>query len=209
MPDEPISTAQFEQFYPIICLSASRYTSGGSSERYGNFNYVPGSGDDHEGWVPQGFGPQLFWKNKDEILACNRDQLYFYMEELVAKATKLDDKGPQKQTEGDANTVWIVDAFVGYRVHSKSFRLGSDAHEVVLYIGATWLNDEIKASKVFAVPQDPKKHLQYFTVHIEEIEKSIAEELAKSRPIMLVWPNDSTSNERDFGIGILLVALCE
>lgn len=32
----------------VLCVSASRVTAGGSAERRAGFNYVPGSGDDHE-----------------------------------------------------------------------------------------------------------------------------------------------------------------
>ncbi|KAK9894753.1 initiator tRNA phosphoribosyl transferase, partial [Cystobasidium minutum MCA 4210] len=82
LPDVPLPSAAFESFYPVICLSASRYTSGGSSERYGSFNYVPGSGDDHEGWVPPGFGPEHFWANRGKILASPREDLYGVMQSL-------------------------------------------------------------------------------------------------------------------------------
>lgn len=205
----PLLSSQFEHFYPVVCLSASKYTSGGSSERYGNFNYVPGSGDDHEGWVPQGFGPQMFWENKEEILACNRDQLYRLMENLALKSTKAECNVQHKRTAGNAKMTWIIEDSLGYLTVSRSTRQAAEeGSELSIYIGSTWTNPDLKANHVFAVPQDPKKHLQYFTIHIEEIERSIAQAFTESRPVRLIWLEDSTSNERDFGIGILLVALC-
>lgn len=37
-------------FYPVICVSASKLVEEGLERRSAGFTYVQGSGDDHESW---------------------------------------------------------------------------------------------------------------------------------------------------------------
>ncbi|KIP03423.1 hypothetical protein PHLGIDRAFT_31821 [Phlebiopsis gigantea 11061_1 CR5-6] len=70
-------------FYPVICISASKQISDGLERRSKGYAYVQGSGDDHELWG-QGLTPDVYWANKDRILATDRASLPTVMQELVA-----------------------------------------------------------------------------------------------------------------------------
>jgi len=61
------------QFYPIICLSASKVVQDGLDRREAGYTYVQGAGDDHESWS-LGLTPSLFWRFKDEILNLPQDE---------------------------------------------------------------------------------------------------------------------------------------
>jgi hypothetical protein len=202
----------------VICVSASRCTSGGSSERYGSFNYVPGSGDDHEGWVPPGFGPEHFWKHKDEILNCPREKLFKLLTRIGAAKDDIPTANDEKKLE---DTTWIAGTRIGYRYASTA----QSTHEVAasasstctLYIGSLLfcnvkdLKDTSTNNALYLeVPQEPKKHLPYSTINFPQIEDVMSDRLAEGNPVEIVWPAQGlTSNERDFGIGIMLVALCK
>lgn len=184
-----------------MCLSASRYTSGGSSERHGSFNYVPGSGDDHEGWVPPGFGPEHYWANRREILDASREDLYSLMGKLANGKVSKSEKSEEEVSESlTAQIVWMAGTRIGYSFGSST-QESRDAYMVRL--SATFASSE-----GLSVPQDPKKHLAYFTAHIGEVEQRIAEALPKDQKVQIVWDETPSSNERDIGIGIMLVALC-
>ena len=60
-------------FYPVICVSSSRYVPD-QIERQPWGDYVQGSGDDHELWS-KGLTPQVFWNNVDEIVNCPSNEL--------------------------------------------------------------------------------------------------------------------------------------
>ncbi|TIA69834.1 hypothetical protein E3P91_03408 [Wallemia ichthyophaga] len=60
-------------FYPLICVSASRYVPD-ETESLEWGEYVQGSGDDHELWSG-GLTPECFWANRHELLNCPRELL--------------------------------------------------------------------------------------------------------------------------------------
>lgn len=183
----------------MICLSASRYTSGGSSERYGSFNYVPGSGDDHEGWVPPGFGPEHFWAHRKEILDASREDLYGLMERLATSSESSQSSVRRKETNERpiSEIVWIASTKIGYSFGPSGSQDSNDIH----------ITSQSSSSSGLKVPEDPKKHLPYFTAHIGEVESGVADALSKGHKVQIEWNATPTTNERDIGIGIMLVAL--
>lgn len=201
LPDSPLLSSAFEKFYPVICLSASRYTSGGSSERYGSFNYVPGSGDDHEGWVPPGFGPEHFWAHRKEILDASREDMYGLMERLATSSESPQSSARRKETNEKpiSEIVWIASTKVGYSFGTSG---SQDPNVHIIHIAS-----HSSSSNGLIVPEDPKKHLPYFTAHIGEVESGVADALSKGQKVQIEWNATPTSNERDIGIGIMLVAL--
>ncbi|CAE6438816.1 unnamed protein product [Rhizoctonia solani] len=69
----PPSVDDSSPFYAIVCLSASQRVQDGVDRRLG-FIYVQGSGDDHEMWS-KGLTPELFWRHKSKLLACDQVDL--------------------------------------------------------------------------------------------------------------------------------------
>ncbi|CEL57117.1 tRNA A64-2'-O-ribosylphosphate transferase OS=Saccharomyces cerevisiae (strain ATCC 204508 / S288c) GN=RIT1 PE=1 SV=3 [Rhizoctonia solani AG-1 IB] len=69
----PPTVDDSSHFYAIVCLSASQRVQDGVDRRLG-FIYVQGSGDDHEMWS-KGLTPDLFWRHKDKLLACDQTDL--------------------------------------------------------------------------------------------------------------------------------------
>ncbi|EJT96955.1 initiator tRNA phosphoribosyl transferase, partial [Dacryopinax primogenitus] len=66
-------------FYPIICLSASRKVGERAQwidqDQWGSgWGYVQGAGDDEEGWA-KGLTPELYWRHKAQLDKCARADL--------------------------------------------------------------------------------------------------------------------------------------
>ncbi|CAE6430461.1 unnamed protein product [Rhizoctonia solani] len=75
-------------FYAVVCLSASQRVQDGVDRRLG-FTYVQGSGDDHEMWS-KGLTPDLFWRHKSELLACDQDDLEGSIAQILEDAQNAD-----------------------------------------------------------------------------------------------------------------------
>ncbi|CAL1714609.1 unnamed protein product [Somion occarium] len=73
------------QFFPIICVSASKQIQEGIERRSQGFAYVQGSGDDHELWG-LGLTPQIFWQHQDQLLSATRGTLPEVVKTLVASS---------------------------------------------------------------------------------------------------------------------------
>ncbi|KAJ3569476.1 hypothetical protein NP233_g5029 [Leucocoprinus birnbaumii] len=84
-------------FLPIICVSASKQVEAGTERRVGGYAYVQGSGDDHELWG-MGLTPRLFWRHREELIACPRSSL----EKLINQLLSSTDLSP---ATSDANTL--------------------------------------------------------------------------------------------------------
>ncbi|KZT69627.1 initiator tRNA phosphoribosyl transferase [Daedalea quercina L-15889] len=69
-----LDPGQYQTFYPVVCVSASKQVQEGQERRSNGFAYVQGSGDDHELWG-MGLTPKLFWTHKDELLNADRSAL--------------------------------------------------------------------------------------------------------------------------------------
>lgn len=68
-------------FFPIICLSASRQVEDGL-ERGNGYCYVQGSGDDHESWA-HGLTPEIFWEHRNDIQTASPEYIEAVVDRLV------------------------------------------------------------------------------------------------------------------------------
>ncbi|CAE6471058.1 unnamed protein product [Rhizoctonia solani] len=84
----PPTVDESTPFYAVVCLSASQRVQDGADRRLG-FTYVQGSGDDHEMWS-KGLTPDLFWRYKSELLACDQDDLEDSIPQILEDARKSD-----------------------------------------------------------------------------------------------------------------------
>ncbi|KAG8815167.1 hypothetical protein FRC17_000837, partial [Serendipita sp. 399] len=83
-------------FYPVICLSASKISTSNTEQtldKASSYNYVQGSGDDHESWS-KGMTPDLFWKYRDQLIACDRDDLEEFIQRIEVPAVSSDQIPP-------------------------------------------------------------------------------------------------------------------
>ncbi|KAF5327747.1 hypothetical protein D9619_004843 [Psilocybe cf. subviscida] len=62
------------EFFPIVCVSASKQIDQGVERRSSGFSYVQGSGDDHELWG-MGLTPDVFWAHRQQFLSADRTHL--------------------------------------------------------------------------------------------------------------------------------------
>ncbi|PVF93537.1 initiator tRNA phosphoribosyl transferase [Serendipita vermifera] len=74
---------QHIEFFPVICISASRQVADGMQRRTNYYTYVQGSGDDHESWS-MGLTPSMYWNRQRDILSCNRETLPGLINQIVA-----------------------------------------------------------------------------------------------------------------------------
>ncbi|KAG8838102.1 hypothetical protein FRB91_007786, partial [Serendipita sp. 411] len=83
----PLANAQMNQsFYPVICISASKTGTTDTDQtrvEHLDYNYVQGSGDDHESWSI-GLTPDLFWTYHDQLLTCEKEKLEDLVKQIVA-----------------------------------------------------------------------------------------------------------------------------
>lgn len=79
----PLSPPDYDDFIPVVLVSASRRMEGGGMEG----EYIQGAGDDHEGWASEsGLTPALFWENVDAILSTSDDKLLHMIKALPPPA---------------------------------------------------------------------------------------------------------------------------
>jgi tRNA A64-2'-O-ribosylphosphate transferase len=110
-------------FFPLICISASKLVHEGIERRSAGFTYVQGSGDDHESWSQvswiqitsagsnslcyllfsfiQGLTPHLYWQNQVRLLSSSRSALPDLFSSLVAHSAN-------EQLAGDASPVPVT-----------------------------------------------------------------------------------------------------
>ena len=193
LPIAPLPSSIFHHFFPVICVTASIYT-GSAFAQQGGFNYVPGSGDDHESWAPDGFTPSIFWANKERILGCDRR----YLPDLLSKV--ISHKVEQADDMEQCQIVWVGDTCVGFTTRAllqeKSFNV-LVSHEGPGSAGTFVVN----------VPTGSKKHLRAFSEQLPDIAVKLREARMKSSKILIVCGLRATSNVRDVTVGIALVAL--
>ncbi|KAG9312145.1 initiator tRNA phosphoribosyl transferase [Chiua virens] len=75
------------EFYPIICVSASKQVANGTERRASGFAYIQGSGDDHELWG-MGLTPNLYWKHHHKILTTGSSELPDLVRSLLSNASQ-------------------------------------------------------------------------------------------------------------------------
>lgn len=90
---------------------------------------------------------------------------------------------------------------MGYR-YGGSEQETLDTH--IIYIGG-----QDTGRESIKVPEEPKRHYAFFTSVINSIEAEVASALARLQNVQIVWDTEPSSNDRDVGIGIMLVALCK
>jgi len=68
----PSEAPQFEEFTPLVLVTASRMMKGEGTEG----EYIQGAGDDHEGWAStSGLTPGIFWAHHESILAADEETI--------------------------------------------------------------------------------------------------------------------------------------
>ncbi|RPB05695.1 initiator tRNA phosphoribosyl transferase [Choiromyces venosus 120613-1] len=76
----PISPPKFEEFTPVILLTASKMTRREGMEG----EYIQGAGDDHEGWATEsGLTPPLFWHHHKKIMSTAEQDLLDLIKNLL------------------------------------------------------------------------------------------------------------------------------
>lgn len=128
------------------------------------------------------------------------------MERLALGIAKSIPEQKEKGIDAVDRSCWIAGTNVGYCNVTSGVTLPK---ENVHYIpvSSNLLHSALEGSTVFSVPQEPKKHLSYFSAKIEGIQAGISSALAQGKAVQVMWPEVINSNEKDFGIGIMLVAL--
>lgn len=199
-------TIDTSQCHPVVCLSASRFTSGGSSERQGSFNYVPGSGDDHEGWAPEGFSPADFWTHKIRILQASRSDLPSVVARIIAEAAGTRGRSANAIQRIGQTPIAIGIPFSGSVCEPEGcISIVAEQEEQILPQQSSLPRDR---PIIVAVPQAVKKHHSRFRAEMDKVDTHVDKRLLAGLPVTIVAAED-TANNRDFGVAIALVLLCE
>ena len=193
----PFAISEFKHFTPVICVSASRYTSGGSAERLGSFNYVPGSGDDHESWAPRGFGPNLYWANEKRILAANRARLPDLLDELVANDLEWTSNTDERLTFRVGKTLIGFNTWPCEQKEMLRIKVGGEQTDTSQRVGT------IK----FTVLASPKKYLRAFVEQLPAVAASLQVAMKRQVQVSVDFEANSPSNVHDVAVGIALIAL--
>lgn len=228
MPSEPLRKEDFPVFHPVICLSASRYTGSSSSERMNGFNYVPGSGDDHESWLAavredsaegpaslrgvRDFGPSLFWKNRDAILACKREELVAFLRQLLLKQGIYSEE-PLTSSRGRGKVVQLGTPLINFETSFSRQDRTEGVHTIVVEEAKEGSSDtpgdQEPRRNVIKVATGPKKHLNAFSSRIPGIVQAAGTALQDGQSVSIVVQDTAGKNGLDVGIGVALILLSE
>ena len=190
-----------QNFFPVICLSVSRYTSGGSAERHG-FNYVPGSGDDHEAWAPEGFSSALFWENKDRLLSASRLDLPALMHGVQLKWSS--------HAANSANSVICIGKTLISMAYDMALMHGEDALHIRISKCDLSAEDASNARALhLSLPTGTKDHLIYFTANIDHVVNATLASLRNGKRVVLHIDPETGKSGEDVAVGIALATLCE
>lgn len=80
LPEEDDVPTIFEDYRPVVCLTASRMVVG--ETEVDESGYIQGAGDDTENWA-HGLTPPVFWQHLDELLRTPEGDLPGLIERLV------------------------------------------------------------------------------------------------------------------------------
>lgn len=116
--------------------------------------------------------------------------------------------GQKEEQPTQAEVYWIAGTNIGYCFVTSTQNEDVDSNTHAIHVGTGSSDAQKEETPFFQVPQAPKKHLSYFSTYIDKVEKGVAQALSNSRSVQIIWPQNTSSDQRDFGIGILLVALC-
>lgn len=197
----PLLKSDFPAFYPVICCSASRCTTGGSAERLGSLNYVPGSGDDHEGWAPPGFSPATFWKHREAVLQASRADL----PALLIALASAEAVTSSTEVANASSLTWIGRTSLAF---AESMPTTPNAFCVSVTPGTS---SEPLATNctILPTPQGSKAHLRPFVENLSRIVSKVATVLDQDRKIVIVLTPASGKNGQDAGVGLALALLGE
>ncbi|KAH0609870.1 uncharacterized protein H6S33_012416 [Morchella sextelata] len=191
-PDSPLpeSPPVFEEFIPLLLVTASQMVKGGGIEG----EYIQGAGDDHEGWaLESGLTPALFWAHHKPLLAArNDDELLELTHAIVSSTTS---------TAGGGSTLVkpTSDIYIG-AVGSE----GSDSYDIIINCTATPLATKCQTIP-FPVPEG-KKGTKFLRTELAGVmaaaEKCVAQG-QEGRKVLVVC---SSGNE--VAPAVALVVLC-
>lgn len=195
----PLLKSDFQAFYPVICCSASRCTTGGSAERLGSLNYVPGSGDDHEGWAPRGFSPLTFWKHREAILQASRADLPALLSELASAEAVAS----SAKNAGSSSLTWI-----GGTSLAIADSLPPTPNVFCVSVTSGTFDEPLAPNcMLLPTPQGSKAHLRPFSEDLPRIASKVASALDQGYKIVIVLAPGSGKNGQDAGVGLALALL--
>lgn len=208
----PIFTG-FEDFIPIILISASERSLDGENKSLG-FSYVQGAGDDHELWS-FGLTPELFWENYKSkfngLANMDDDEVKNIVLEIVHNNDNNYDINNESifWNEEDINN---VDNFISFgkllnsNITFKKSELSKNLkYDKIIILDSTfkYINDNIKIpDKIFQFMLDSgsKKSSKLFRKEINEIMKLFNN---NSNEKILILCNSG----EDMSIGVILCYL--
>ena len=186
----------------VLCVSASRVTAGGSAERRAGFNYVPGSGDDHESWAPAGLTPQIFWEHKAAILSASRSGLPTLLQQLVNSQSIM-------PSIKDTTTADAVIEHHGLRLcighlHTDGTPL-RDTFVIQLHGEQPPPLDNARRTCCY-VPKAVKRHLEAFSLNANQAAQRALQTASHHRTIDIRY-EDRCGNHLDFASALAVLLL--
>ena len=177
LPD--FSDAASLDFYPVICISASRYVPD-EIERHTWGEYVQGSGDDHELWS-RGLSAEVFWAHHRDLLECSSDMLDVCVDELVSESASLSTK----------DIGGVNESFIGGVVYpcADETHLAADAAYIALQPDAPIKK---KNTMFVKVPKSSKQAQKEFLNQLPNIINFIKQRLDSGERIAVSDPNGGT-----------------
>ncbi|KAG7661251.1 RIT1 [[Candida] subhashii] len=222
----PLAT---DSMYQVCCISASKKVESSyemfsirtMDDTFLNWNYIQGSGDDHELWVPTdlckgSFGPNLFWKaildKNSNIIDCNTGFIYSWMTDIElfeklntwydSRESRYESNIALHQLAGTGICIGKIDSTMDYKQV-----IGSTSNPTIVVFSEKYKIANIPPTKVNNVLEYPiaanKKGSNILRSKLPEIGSSIDFESSGSSCIILC------ETGRDISIGFALVLLCK
>ncbi|CAG7850731.1 SubName: Full=Related to 2`-O-ribosyl phosphate transferase RIT1 {ECO:0000313/EMBL:CCA68512.1} [Serendipita indica DSM 11827] len=188
------SFGQDPEFYPVICISASKVISDGLERRQAGYTYIQGSGDDHESWS-MGLTPPIYWERKRELLAVTQDDLPNTVKQIVLEES---DKIMVLH-----ENIFYIDA-VGGQIAYWCGRTEPQGVSIIIRSGESTSIQRQETSLVITAANGKRKPLDLLHLVLPAVDSFGRKWLDDSGHRVIIVDQDARYDE---GIGILMLLL--
>jgi tRNA A64-2'-O-ribosylphosphate transferase len=213
-------------FLPVVCVSASKQVTSGTERRTVGFSYIQGSGDDHELWsmvrtsptyschssiiTLQGLTPNLFWRNREDLLAANRSQLPELISSLLVEGPSDGGIPPSSVAKVGGRLLVCAISDLGESRTSKSLYHGRGADGAnIAYVFLTSDNDsstevfpDISPALRMQVPDGKKGQMHFLQAVLPRSMVYIQAQLSEDKRLCI-----ACKSGQDMSVGVVLAAL--
>ncbi|KZO89703.1 initiator tRNA phosphoribosyl transferase [Calocera viscosa TUFC12733] len=198
-----LASATEREFYPVLCVSASRQVEGtheGLAQDWGaGWGYVQGAGDDEESWS-EGLTPQLYWAHEAQLDTCSRSDL----PELIRSLVEHQDQDATQGAESPS-PIAAVNGLIAVGRHPLP--IGADDTFTVTILASSDPPPTTEPGNfIFSLPSSFKHAQSDFQMHIVPTIASLSQQaLSFGRSVVLA--DDTPNSEWAAPLAVILLQM--